>query len=247
MGHRHFAAAFLATTVFAFLPALRAQEPEVVPAEAADEYATEETPSAYDPIEPCNRVIHVFNDRLFLWVIDPIASGYAYVIPEAPRRGVDNFFENLAAPIRILNNSFQLKFDRAGHELERFGINSTFGVLGFSRAAEKHFKQEKRYDEDFGQTLGHYGAGPGPYLVWPFFGPSNVRDTFGLVGDALLNPLTYLARRPQALGPGIRAGDVVNHTSLRLGDYQEMKNNAFDPYIFFRDAYTDYREGEIQQ
>ncbi|OPZ30559.1 MAG: putative phospholipid-binding lipoprotein MlaA precursor [Lentisphaerae bacterium ADurb.BinA184] len=202
--------------------------------------------AAFDPLAPYNRVVHGFNDRLYLWVLDPLARGYAWAIPEAPRRGVDNFFENLGAPVRVCNNLFQLKPFQAGRELARFANNTTFGVLGFSRAAEKHFGLAK-YDEDFGQTLGVCGLGGGPYVVWPFLGPSNLRDTVGLVGDALLSPTTYLTQDPPGLGPGLFAGRSLNSASLRLGDYQEMKKGALDPYLFFRDAYTQNRASHIEK
>jgi len=98
-------------------------------------------------------------------------------------------------------------------------------------------------DEDLGQTLGTYGLGHGAYVVLPFFGPSSVRDAAGRGGDLFLHPLWYLV--DFRTGVEIRAGQAVNDTSLRIGEYEDIKAAAIDPYLAVRDGYIQYREGQV--
>jgi phospholipid-binding lipoprotein MlaA len=99
-------------------------------------------------------------------------------------------------------------------------------------------------DEDFGQTLGFYGLGPGIFITWPIFGPSSIRGTFGLVGDYFLDPVSYV--NPTRRRIAIKAGDKVNSTSLRIGEYEDLKEAAIDPYVSVRDVYHQYRENKIK-
>jgi phospholipid-binding lipoprotein MlaA len=151
-------------------------------------------------------------------------------------------------PIRFFNCLFQGKFKGAGTEMLRFLINTTVGVAGFSDPARSHFHLEI-HDEDFGQTLGKYGMGSDYYIEWPLFGPSNVRDTFGLVGDIALNPITLLSFvATPFLGPSIKAYDTVNDVSLDKGKaYETITVPAIDPYIALQDAYTQNRIKKIKE
>ncbi|KPK76084.1 MAG: hypothetical protein AMJ79_08420, partial [Phycisphaerae bacterium SM23_30] len=141
-----------------------------------------------DPLEPINRIFFHFNDKLYFWFLKPVASGYKAVVPRPARKGVKNFFSNLAFPIRFVNCILQAKFDGAGYEVGRFLTNSILGLGGFFDVAEKQFNM-KAYDEDLGQTLGAYGLGNGFYINWPVLGPSTFRDTIGDVGDYFLDPV----------------------------------------------------------
>ncbi|MGV1099268.1 MlaA family lipoprotein [Thiovibrio sp. JS02] len=222
-----------------------AQEDE---ASFADEPAFgEEQPMsmASDPLEPVNRVFFHFNDKLYFWVLKPAAQGYAYFLADDVRISVRDFFHNLLTPVRVVNNLLQGKVKDSGIEVARFVINSTLGVAGFGDPAKREFGLAPR-DEDLGQTLGVYGMGEGIYICWPVFGPSNVRDTLGLVGDAFLNPLTYLAASDTGAGLAAQAGREVNNTSLTTGDYEDFKESALDPYIALRDAYRQYRLKKIR-
>ena len=125
-----------------------------------EEEFKESDKEVFDPLSGYNRAITVFNDKLFLWVLDPVARGYRYVMPEPARRGVNNFFMNLLYPIRLVNNLLQLKIKNAGEETLRFVTNSTIGILGFWDPAKEWFGLEAHH-EDFGQTLGYYGVGGG--------------------------------------------------------------------------------------
>jgi ABC-type transporter lipoprotein component MlaA len=134
-----------------------------------------------DPIEPFNRAIYHVNDKIYFWVFKPAARGYKYVVPEAFRGLFSNFYHNLKAPIRIVNNFLQGKPGYAGLELATFFINSTVGIGGLRNCAKECFGIDGRY-ADFGQTLGKYGIGFGFYVVWPILGPSSPRDTVGWMG-----------------------------------------------------------------
>jgi phospholipid-binding lipoprotein MlaA len=202
-------------------------------------------PEIADPLEPFNRAMYQFNDKLYFWVLKPVAEGYGRVVPEPARVGVDNFFQNLAFPIRFVNCLIQVNFRGAAEELGRFAINTIWGVGGFLDPASSKEIDLAKQDEDFGQTLGTYGIGQGFYITWPIFGPSSPRDTVGLVGDTFLRPLTYVS--PWYAGTGARAYGMVNDTSLRIGDYEALKGAAVDPYVAIRDAYVQYRLKKIQR
>ncbi|HOE18344.1 MAG TPA: VacJ family lipoprotein [Syntrophorhabdaceae bacterium] len=209
--------------------------------------ASAEGPSIADPIEPWNRAMYHFNDKLYFWLLKPVSQGYKYVIPESFRIIFSNFYENLMMPVRFVNNLLQGRPDYAGRELARFVINSTVGAAGFRDCAKDCFGIEGR-KADLGQTLGKYGIGPGFYIVWPVLGPSSPRDTVGLVGDHFLKPPTYLSS--DVLDPetiGINVHEKVNNLSFRIGDYEIMKEAAIDPYIAMRDAYVQYRRKLIEQ
>ncbi|WP_448381807.1 MlaA family lipoprotein [Desulfosoma sp.] len=196
-----------------------------------------------DPLQPINRAFFHFNDKLYFWVLKPLATVYKTFIPTGVRLCVRNAFENVLAPVRIANNVFQLKFQRSAVELARFALNSTLGAAGMFDPAEKEFGL-KPYDEDFGQTLGHYGVGNGIFFMWPVFGPSTLRDTVGIAGDYLLDPLSYLPWKDYGMVEGTKA---VNRTSLTIGQYEDFKASALDPYLSMRDAYVNYRHRQVQK
>jgi len=200
-------------------------------------------PEVSDPIEPVNRGIFYVNDKLYRWVLKPVAKGYAYVVPGEVRIAVRNFFFNLSTPIRAANALLQGKIKDTGTELARFGINTTIGIAGlFDAAKEFHLT---RVDEDTGQTLGVYGLGPGFYLVLPILGPSDARDAVGLVGDTYLDPLTYLLSFEWSLG----AQFVRSQTDLtfRINEYEELVDAAVDPYAAVKDFYLQYRAKKIKE
>ena len=198
-----------------------------------------------DPLEPFNRAMFTFNDRLYFWVLKPVAEGYSAVVPEPARIGVRNFFSNLRAPIRFANCLLQAHFIGAATELFRFMINSTIGVAGLFDPAGGEEINLQRQDEDFGQTLGVYGAGHGFYLVWPILGPSSPRDTVGMVGDFFAYPISYLD--PWYVWTAVRGYQAINDTSLTIGDYEALKGAALDPYIAVRNAYIQYRHMKVEE
>ncbi len=197
-----------------------------------------------DPLYYWNVSMYHFNDKFYFWLLKPVAQGYSAVAPEPVRIAVSNFFQNLTTPIRFMGNLLQLKLKNAGDELVRFVTNSTQGLAGFMDVAKSHYGIVA-HDEDIGQALGSYGIGHGFYLVWPFLGPSSLRDTAGLVGDTLLNPVTYV--NPMETAIGIRAYDRVNETTFHIGDYEDMKEAAIDPYVSLRNGYVQHRKKQVKE
>lgn len=197
-----------------------------------------------DPIEPLNRAVFQFNDKLYFWVLKPVAQGYNFVVPEPVRISVRNFFQNVKMPIRFVNTLLQGKFKGACTELARFGLNTTIGVAGFFDVAKSKFDLNA-YDEDFGQTLGFYGVGGLMYIVWPIMGPSTMRDSVGMAGDSFLNPISYIAPFPVSLG--VKTYEQINKTSLELGTYEDIIAASVEPYIGVRDGYIQHRKKQISK
>ncbi|MGE5839567.1 MAG: VacJ family lipoprotein [Deltaproteobacteria bacterium] len=211
--------------------------------EEEDEPAAPQEEIVPDPLEPVNRAFFEFNDKLYFWVMKPVATGYKAVVPEEARVCVRNFFHNLASPVRVVNNLLQGKFFGAFEETCGFLVNSTVGLGGFADIASA--VDLRRHEEDFGQTLSVYGSGPAFFINWPFLGPSTLRDTVGMAGDILFDPVTYLGTYWYA--PWARGLNVVNETSLKIGDYESLKKAALDPYVALRDAYYQNRLSKIQE
>lgn len=197
-----------------------------------------------DPLEPLNRVIFEINDKLYFIVLRPVATGYSFIVPEPARESINNFFKNLAYPVRLVSCLLQGKGEKAWLETQKFLVNSTGGVLGLINLAEISDDKFKTSGEDLGQTFGYWGAGHGFYLVLPVFGPSSLRDGLGRVGDYFLDPLNYL--EPQEHRWALSATDVVNSESLRLGDYEDLREAAIDPYTAFKDVYVQYRKAQVE-
>lgn len=196
--------------------------------------------SIADPIEPWNRLMFTFNDRVYFWLMKPASKVYNAVLPEPVRVSVNNFFTNLTTPVRFVNCILKLKMKCAGVELARFTTNSTIGFGGLFDVAKNNWHLEKQ-DEDLGQTLGYYGIGDGFYIIWPFLGPSSVRDSVGLFGDGFLTPQNYVT--PfffDALA--IDAGQYFNDNALHIGDYEDFKEAAIEPYVALRDAFVQHRK-----
>lgn len=226
--------------------ALKGKEASV-PSLAEDELTEEEAMAGAaiaDPLEPWNLLMYHFNDRLYFWVLKPAAQGYKAVMPEQARVSVRNFFSNIVMPVRFVNSLLQGKVKAAGNELARFGINSTIGVAGLFDVAKMHYDIEAQ-QEDLGQTFGSYGVGGGIYIVWPVLGPSTLRDTVGRVGDGFLNPVNYITPFESQLA--VRASEQVNNTSLQLGEYEDFKESALEPYVAIKDAYIEYRKEQIKK
>ena len=228
------------------IPSAAVQKPSDEYGNVTEDVGGEELRIA-DPIEPWNRAMYHVNDKLYFWLLKPAAKGYKYVVPEDFRGLFSNFYRNLRAPIRIVNNFLQGKPGYSGIELAKFLINSTVGVGGLRDCATECFGINGR-DADFGQTLGKYGVGFGFYVVWPLLGPSSPRDTIGWIGDWLLRPQSYVSSEwisPE--GVGLYVHEKVNDTSFHIGDYEAIKGAAIDPYVAMRDAYVQYRKKLIEQ
>lgn len=256
-------------------PQVRGEEPETAPPDMADsaeelqqdagtvaasdgtdediyedEYEDEEeSQGIYDPIAPLNKVMFQVNDRLYFWVLKPTATGYSYLVPQYVRTGFSSVYDNLKSPARMINSLLQFRLKAAGTELLRFVVNTTVGVAGFKDIAGDVLEIRKQ-EADFGQTLGHYGAGHGFYIVWPVFGPSSLRDTVGFAGDSMMHPLTYagwVVDLPMAATFGISAHQKVNDTSFRIGEYESFLKAVLDPYTAMRDSFVQYRKKKVEE
>ncbi len=190
-----------------------------------------------DPWEPFNRGVHRFNTDFDNAFMKPVAKGYQKVTPEPVDQGITNFFDNIADLTSAVNNALQFKLSRAGSDVGRVAVNSTVGLLGFIDVATN--MGIPSYKEDFGQTLGYWGAGPGPFVMLPLLGPSSVRDTVGLAGDVVIDPLFSLKRDEVYWGAiALRAVDRRADLLTAGAIFDEA---ALDPYAFLRDAYLQRR------
>jgi phospholipid-binding lipoprotein MlaA len=209
------------------------------------EMGKEKTATIADPLESFNRAMFYFNDKLYFWVLKPVAQGYKKVVPEAPRVGVKNFFSNLKFPIRFVSSLLQADFSGAATEFGRFAVNTIWGVGGLLDPASSKQLNIPKNEADLGRTLGVYGLGQGFYIVWPILGPYSARDSIGIVGDYFLYPVSYIT--PWYDWLTVRAYEEVNYTSLRIGDYEFIKEAAIDPYVALRDAYSQYRQKKVEE
>jgi phospholipid-binding lipoprotein MlaA len=198
-------------------------------------------PAAHDPLEPFNRSMFEFNDAVDRHVLKPVATGYEQLTPLLFRQGVSNFFANLYDVWSGVNNALQLKPRPAADSLIRVLINSTVGLLGVLDVATE--AGIERHPEDFGQTLGYWGVGSGPYLVLPLLGPSTLRDTAALTadfrgdlvmiqGNVAFRNSAYALRGVNRRAKLLRAGNILEEAS-------------FDKYTFVRDAFLQRRRYEV--
>jgi phospholipid-binding lipoprotein MlaA len=194
------------------IPSLAEEEEDLLD-ELEEEYEDNSTRIS-DPLVSWNRAMFHFNDKLYLWALKPVAKGYRAVTPMLFRTGVRNFFNNLMAPIRFVNCLLQFKGIAATNEFARFVVNSTVGVLGFGDIASNNPGLLPPPKEDFGQTLATYKIGSGPYIVWPFFGPSTLRDSIGMVGDYFLNPISYIEPAESEFGETLF--EIINTTTFYI-------------------------------
>jgi phospholipid-binding lipoprotein MlaA len=193
-----------------------------------------------DPLERVNRAVFKFNQTADKYVVRPVASAYVEVTPSPLRRGIGNFFSNLTYPIVILNDVLQGKFRQGAQDTGRLVLNSTAGLLGFFDVATR--AGWERNDEDFGQTLGRWGVGPGWYLMLPLLGPSNNRDFVGRFADAYTgDPRRYMDTLPAY---GLAAGEAVHIRSELLRSDQFLEQQL-DPYVALRTAYLENRLNRV--
>jgi phospholipid-binding lipoprotein MlaA len=194
-----------------------------------------------DPIEGFNRAMFSFNEGLDKVVIKPVAQGYDAALPTPVKTGVTNFFANLADVFIAVNNLLQGKVPEAASDGGRFAVNTTVGVLGFMDIASDMGLE--KHDEDFGQTFGRWGVGPGPYVVVPFFGPRTARDTVGLVLDVKTDPVanySHVATRNTLLAVRVES----DRANLLPAD-KVIEEAALDKYSYIRDGYLQRRRNLI--
>lgn len=194
-----------------------------------------------DPLEPVNRVVDKFNNKVDRAVLKPTAQAYEKTVPQLARASVTNFFGNLGEPVVIVNDLLQGKPRQGVADTGRLLVNSTLGVFGlFDPATQMGLG---KHDEDFGQTLGYWGVGEGWYLVLPILGPSTVRDGVGMAVDYQVDPLAQHdeVRERNALG----ALNLIDTRARLLSATKVRDTAALDPYLFTREAYRQHRWDRI--
>ena len=204
--------------------------------------------SVYDPLEPLNRSIYNFNASFDRYVFLPVVAGYEFVTPDIAQTGVTNFFNNLAEVKHLINNVLQGKVRSSGITLSRFAINSTVGVLGVWDPAAKMGLFVRQ--EDFGQTLGKWGVGNGPYLVLPFFGPSTLRDAGGLAFDYAVNQeIDILDLNDDANKDGTRIGLGVLQAidTRKITKFRYYETGSPFEYSLVRYMYIQMRDVQIEK
>lgn len=194
-----------------------------------------------DPWEGPNRKIFAFNEGLDHYVLEPVATGWDYVLPEFVQTGIRNIFDHANRPIVMVHNLLQGKPYDAGVDLVRFTANTIFGFGGLVDVATMDGVPDN--DEDWGQTLGVWGISDGPYVMLPFFGPSTVRMTVGLAADSFSAPYSYYI--PFWWSFATTGTRLLNTRAFYLEEIAQSRADAFDYYLFVRDAYLQNLESKL--
>ena len=210
-------------------------------------------PQIYDPLETYNRKIYAFNDAFDRYFFEYVARGYRASLPKPIRGSIRNFLTNLSSPISGINSLLQGNVDNALASFSNFLINSTIGLGGFFNVAGK--KNIHYTPEDFGQTMGVHGIGPGAYLVIPFFGPSSTRDFGGLVIDRAADPLGMnmfeIAENKKIMEDkyvlSYNLVSVVDRRESLIETIDSIRKDSFDPYAMVRSAYLQRREARVKK
>jgi phospholipid-binding lipoprotein MlaA len=209
--------------------------------------AQQADPEVNDPIEGFNRSIFEFNRGADRYVIRPVAEGYRYIFPGPVRDGIRNVLRNARTPVFLANDLLQAEWTRAGETLQRFAINTLLGIGGIFDVAEAT-GAPAFHAEDFGQTLGVWGSGEGPYFVLPILGPAPPRDAAGLVADTLMDPFTWYLRNIDLewVSYARFAAEGIDLRSRNIETLDEIERGAIDFYATIRSLYRQRRDDEIR-
>jgi len=199
-----------------------------------------------DPLEPTNRFFYRVSDTLDAYTLRPVAQGYVWAVPLPARTGIHNALANFATPVVFFNDVFETRPRRAGDTFMRFLINSTVGVAGVLDVAKGW--GYPAHEADGGMTLASWGVPQGPYLFLPVLGPSSPRAVTGFGIDIALSPLTYVPRGYGllTLNWALYGIGAIDARAQVLGDLDQLKKNALDPYATIRSLYRQHRSAEIQ-
>ena len=235
---------FFTIIFFLFNYNLFASESDQVNTQPDDFETSKVEDEIYDPFEPVNRAIFSFNNVADRVVLEPVAKGYKK-LPSPIQSGISNFLSNLRAPLVVVNQLLQGQGENAIQSSGRFIINSTVGLLGIIDVAEKIGIEEK--EEDFGQTLATWGVGDGFYIVLPLFGPSNIRDTSGMLITMVTDPINaYAVSEGEAwLVPMRTAANAVDQRSKIIDEVNALRDNSVDYYAAVRSSYYQNRKAAI--
>lgn len=216
------------------------------PPPAADQEALAEWEQTNDPLEPMNRAVFGFNQAVDRALLKPLAQGYRAAVPAFGRERVRDFLNNLRSPLVLANDMLQGDADRAMQTLMRFAFNTSFGIGGLFDVASPG--GIPYHDEDFGQTFAVWGVGEGPYLVLPIIGPSNPRDTTGLVIEWLSDPFTnYMDNTGRDWAAWTRTGIAgIDKRESLLDTLDEVERTSLDYYSSIRALYRQRRDTDIK-
>jgi phospholipid-binding lipoprotein MlaA len=198
----------------------------------------------HDPWEAFNSKAFEFNRRMDKYALKPVAKGWKTVVPAPAQTMIANVFDHLNVVPRVVNNVLQGNWNGAERELSRFLINSTVGVAGLFDPAKDVWHITKR-SADFGQTLGKWGAEPGPYLVLPFMEPLTVRDGIGKLVDRAIDPLSYVVPLIPLLS--LTAGNRINERALNYELFEDFDDAVIDAYSAVRNGYLERRERMLNE
>ena len=242
MKNKYLTLAFILFTLFSY-NAFGAASDQVV-AKPDDFETTQLEDEIYDPIEPINRAIFSFNNVADRIVLEPIAKGYKK-LPSPVQSGLSNFLSNLRAPLVVVNQLLQGQGENALQSSGRFLVNSTVGIFGLIDVADKIGLEEK--EEDFGQTLATWGVGDGFYVVLTLFGPSNLRDTTGMIMTMMTDPINaYVVSEGEAwIVPMRTAANAVDQRSKIIDEVNALRDNSIDYYAAVRSSYYQNRKAAI--
>ncbi len=209
----------------------------------SDDLEEYEITSIADPLEPLNRATFSLNHGLYNYVFRPISTVYKAILPKPVRTGISNAFENVKFPVRLVNDTLQGNFHRAGQETGKFLVNTVVGVGGIGRPSDHIPALANVPGADTGQTFAKWGIGHGAYLVLPLLGPSSLRDTVGLAGDYALNPVSWVTiwYGGYAWTLAIPSTNTVRAMPDQLDIYDAATKNTLDRYLAARSSYTQYR------
>ena len=223
----------------------RQEDEDTASALAQDKTDPDALEEDYDPWEPFNEKMFSFNRTLDKYFLKPVARAYRFIMPEPWQILISNGFDNINFVPRMVNSLLQAKWGGAARELSRFLINSTAGIGGLFDPAKDYWGIQKS-KEDFGQTLGVWGAGAGPYIVLPFMEPLTVRDGIGKAIDGFMDPLSYLL--PFIWDRlGMKIGDTINDRALNYDLFQGFEESVIDMYSAVRHGYLQRRQQLIKE
>ena len=229
--------------IFASYP-ISAEESDKVTTSSVDFETSNYEDEVYDPLESFNRAIFKFNNVADRVILEPVAKGYRK-LPSPVQSGINNFLSNLRTPLVIANQLLQGQGKNAAESTGRFVVNTTAGVFGIIDVAEKIGLEET--EEDFGQTLATWGVGDGFYIVLPIFGPSNIRDTAGMVMTYVADPINaYAISEGEAwIIPLRTATNAVDQRSKIIDEVNALRDNSVDYYAAVRSSYYQNRKASI--
>jgi phospholipid-binding lipoprotein MlaA len=210
-----------------------------------DDYEDDDVQLIADPLQQMNFDFYELNNGLYYTFLKPVAIGWKTISPEGLRMMIKNFMYNIRFPVRFINCLLQGKGQKATYDFCQFFVNSTVGLFGLADIAAIYPKLNTS-PEDLGQTFAVWGIGNGFYLTLPFLGPSSARDGLGKLGDTFLDPIWWLFD-DIITSVAIRAGEAVNDTSFRIGEYEALQAAALDPYVMIRNAYVQNRNKLIEE